>query len=116
MNPDPLYMLMKNMTQRAHGPRPYDGILGASQEKVVAYEGEGAGSKEQAISDVLDWVWDNYNEGEVGTLIEIRVIGTAEKDARSSTFMESTSEADRLRENRGCRCVSSGTCGECLFS
>lgn len=77
MNPDPLYMGMKNMSQRQHGPRPYDGILGASQEKVVAYEGDDAGTPDAAIQQFTDWIRESgsYAEGDEGTLIEIRVIG-----------------------------------------
>ena len=79
MNPDPLYMLMRNMTQRAHGPQPYDGILGATQEKVVAYEGDGMGTADAALEQAHDWVVENYNAADEGTLIEIRVVGKLTK-------------------------------------
>lgn len=79
MNPDPLYMLMRNMSQRSHGPRPYDGILSAGQEKVVAYEGDGMGTAEAALDQAREWIEKDYRNDDIGTLIEIRVVGKVSK-------------------------------------
>ena len=111
MNPNPLYMLMKNMTQRAHGPRPYDGILGAAQEKVVAYEGDDAGTKQAALQQARDWVDSDYMAGVVGTLIEIRVVGTISKD--DAGIITASLNLDSTNDN--CDCTSGRRCASCLM-
>lgn len=114
MEPNPLYMLMKNMTQRQHGPRPYDGILGASEEKVVAYENvpSSAGQHESlALEEAAAWVRERYGSNDVGTLIEIRVV--AELTAIGDLIQPEAKVESRRSDD--CTCTSSRTCAECLL-
>lgn len=117
MNPNPLYMLMKNMTQRAHGPRPYDGILGAQQEKVVAYEGDGEGKLESAITEATSWMLSSgtYAGGDRGILIEIRVV--AEFDHLGDHNIHITEVTpDNSAVQSGCSCTSGRRCEPCLHA
>lgn len=74
MKPNPLYMLMKNMGQGPHGPYPYEGILGATEEMVF----ENATSREDAVEQAQKWINEGgtYREGDVGTFIEIHEFAT----------------------------------------
>lgn len=116
MEPNPLYILMRNMTQRAHGPNPYDGILGATQEKVVAYEGEFAGNAAQAVTEAQEWAAKEYQAGSIGTLIEIRVVGTI--DSQGNFYEDGFDRPQAKVESRrsdDCTCTSSRVCTECLL-
>lgn len=115
MNPNPLYMLMKNMTQRAHGPRPYDGILSAAQEKVVAYEGDGEGTLEAAITEATQWMLESgtYGDGDKGVLIEIRVV--ADFNHYGDNNVSITEYPGEAEPTNPCSCTSGRRCASCLM-
>jgi hypothetical protein len=94
MNPDPLYMTLKNMTQSAHGDRPYAGNL-AGAEYVHSKadwpslrigdfdEGPGLTAlRAHACDAVRDYIQrpdSGYNPGDKAHLIEIRVVDVIER-------------------------------------
>jgi hypothetical protein len=98
MNPDPLYMTLKNMTQSPHSDRPYAGNLAGAEyvhskadwpSVTIADEDAGEvgpeelmGLRNQARMAVEEYIQrpdSGYRLGDKAHLIEIRVVDVIER-------------------------------------
>lgn len=97
MNPDPLYMTLKNMTQSAHGDRPYAGNLAGAEyvhskadwpscpvadeceEDTHEIMHELRNRAREAVKEYIQRDGSGYRSGDKAHLIEIRVVDVIEK-------------------------------------
>jgi len=81
LDPNTLYVLLKDMRQAEPNGQPFSGVPDSEEAYVVAYEGPDYGRYLRAVKEAMSWMdtGGSYRPGDEGTLLEIRVVQSFRK-------------------------------------